>query len=185
MFCFCAIFGSFCNRPSDSKNIKKHVVTAMNPQANGQVEIFNRSLKKFLRSFCNDLTDDWEQYLAPLQLAHNTSLCKSTHTSPYFLVFGQQPSMPWSLQLDTYSQSEASSKFRLLQYARTFAADSNEEACKAYSIIRRPLLVVLQLVTWFWYITPLLPKVLILNCPAHGRLPSRWTVFMPIMHTWW
>ena len=113
--------------------VRKHMVSALNPQANGQVEIFNKSLKKFLRCFVNELTDDWVPYLPALQLAHNTSVSKSTYATPHSLVFGQEPAMPWSLQLNTYSQSDAAVKYRLLQHARNLAVERNEEARKAYA----------------------------------------------------
>ena len=129
--------GEFCSRILKEllqlTGVKKHVVSALNPQGNGQVEIFNKSLKKFLRCFVSELTDDWEAFLAPLQLAHNTSLCKSTHTTPYSLMFNQEPSMPWSLQLTTYSQTDSAQKFRMLQYTRQMAIDRNVEARKAYT----------------------------------------------------
>ena len=40
--------------------------------------------------------------------------------------------MPWSLQLDTYSQSDAVVKYHLLQHTRTLAVESNEKACQEY-----------------------------------------------------
>ena len=151
--------------------VKKHVVSALNPQGNGQVEIFNKSLKKFLRCFVSELTDDWEAFLAPLQLAHNTALCKSTHTTPYSLMFNQEPSMPWSLQLTTYSQTDSAQKFRMLQYTRQMAIDRNVEARKAYTRAynERASSRTFQLETRSLCIILLPPRVLILNCTARGR----------------
>ncbi len=43
------------------------------PQCNAQVEVFNQNVKKYLASFMDDTTLDWEIFLLALMLSYNTS----------------------------------------------------------------------------------------------------------------
>ena len=61
------------------------------------MERFNREMKDYLTAFVAPDTLNWEDFLKPLQLAHNTALNRSTCMTPYFVVFSQDPTLPWSL----------------------------------------------------------------------------------------
>jgi hypothetical protein len=51
-----------------------HLTTSSHhPQCNIQAEVANKTITKYLSSFCDDSTLDWELYLAPLMFAYNTS----------------------------------------------------------------------------------------------------------------
>ena len=56
-------------------NINNHIVTPYHPQSNGQVERFNKDMKKYLRTMLDDTTN-WVAFLKPLQFAHNTAVSK-------------------------------------------------------------------------------------------------------------
>jgi len=43
------------------------------PQCNAQVEVFNKTVKKFLQSFVDDTTLNWETFLPALAISYNTS----------------------------------------------------------------------------------------------------------------
>ena len=95
-------------------NIAKHLYTLMgidhlttsprHPQCNSQAEVVNKTIAKYLQSFVNDTTLDWELYLAPLMFSYNTSLHKSIHNTPYFLTFGMEPRAPHFPQPDHSSK---------------------------------------------------------------------------------
>jgi hypothetical protein len=64
------------------------------PQCNSQAEVANKTITKYLASFCDDSTLDWELYLAPLMFSYNTSFHRSIKSLPFFLTFGMEPSLP-------------------------------------------------------------------------------------------
>ena len=53
---------------------------------NGQVERYNRTILAMLRNYVNENQDDWDQYVKALTYACNTSLHRSTGTTPFELV---------------------------------------------------------------------------------------------------
>ena len=66
-------------------------VTTYHPQANGQVERYNRTLAAMLRSYVNDHQDDWDQYAEALTYAYNNHVHRSTRTTPFDLVLTRPP----------------------------------------------------------------------------------------------
>ena len=114
--------------------IDKHVVSPYHPMANGQVERFNRDMRKYLLTILND-TSDWVSFLKPLQFAHNSALNKSTNFTPHYLTFLQHPRFPDSLENSkiNYSTSYSADAYKRLQYAHRLVYQNNEEARKAYT----------------------------------------------------
>ncbi len=85
----------FANKMSDELytllQMKHQTTSARHPQCNSQVERFNQTIAKYLNSFVNSTTLDWELYLAPLMLCYNTSFHRSVQNTPYFLTYGMEP----------------------------------------------------------------------------------------------
>ncbi len=115
-------------------DINKHVVTPYHPMANGQVERFNRDMRKYLTTMLDD-TSEWALYLKPLQFAHNTALSKSTKFTPHYLTFLDHPRLPETVSQTqtTYSCSYSADAFRRMQYAYKLVYDNNEAARIAYT----------------------------------------------------
>jgi hypothetical protein len=113
---------------------EKHVVSPYHPMANGQVERFNRDMRKYLMTMVED-TSDWVSYLKPLQFAHNTAINKSTKFTPHYLTFLSDPRLPDTLDYKhvTYSPTYAADAYRRLQYAYKTVYSNNEEARNAYT----------------------------------------------------
>ena len=65
--------------------------TPHHPQCNSQAEVANKTIAKYLASFCDDSTLDWERYLAPLMFSYNTSFHRSIKNTPFYLTFGMEP----------------------------------------------------------------------------------------------
>ena len=64
------------------------------PQCNAQVELFNKNVKKFLQSFVDDTTLNWETFLPTLAISYNTSYHSTIATTPFELLFGEKVWLP-------------------------------------------------------------------------------------------
>jgi hypothetical protein len=88
----------FCNQLSEELyrliRMEHHTTTARHPATNSQAEVANKTIAKYLASFVDDSTLDWEMYLAPLMFSYNTSFHRSVKNTPYFLTYGQEPRIP-------------------------------------------------------------------------------------------
>jgi hypothetical protein len=88
----------FCAKRSDElfKRLGTNHLTTLphHSQCNSQAEVANKTIAKYLASFCDDSTLNWELYLAPLMFYYNTSFHRSIKSSPFFLTFGMEPQLP-------------------------------------------------------------------------------------------
>ena len=115
-------------------NIDHHVVTPYSPQSNGQVERFNKDMKRYLLTMLDDTTN-WVAFLKPLQFAHNTAVSKSTHFTPHYLTFLSDPRLPDTISAPnvTYSDTYSADSFRRMQYAYKLVYENNVEARQVYA----------------------------------------------------
>jgi hypothetical protein len=75
-------------------NFEHTKTTLAHPQCNTQVEVFNKTVKKYLASFINDTTLHRENFLPALMLSYNTSYHSTIATTPFELLFGNKPQLP-------------------------------------------------------------------------------------------
>ena len=130
----------FCSKLSDQlyKLMKiDHLTTSpYHPQCNSQAEIVNKTIAKYLSSFVDESTLDWEIYLPPLMFAYNTSMHSTTKFSPFFLTFGQKPRAPHFPSPDIsrvfYGESTIDEMWLRLQQARKVAIANNEQVRDDY-----------------------------------------------------
>jgi len=71
--------------------------TSFHPQTDGATERVNRTLEQMLRGFVNDVQDDWDLLLTPLEFAYNNSTQTATGYTPFFMNSGRHPFLPASL----------------------------------------------------------------------------------------
>ena len=116
--------------------IKHSTTTPGHPQCNAQAEVFNKTMAKYLASFVDNSTLDWEQYLPALQFSYNTSYHSTIATTPFELLYGMKartPSLPGQdIQRKFYGESFASERLQILQKAREIAKQHIEEKQKEY-----------------------------------------------------
>ena len=74
--------------------------TPYHPQCDGLTERFNRTLQPMIAAYLNERKDDWDDKLAALQFAYNTSVHATTNCSPFELVYGRIPKLPIDLIFD-------------------------------------------------------------------------------------
>ena len=126
----------FANKMSDElyslMKMKHQTTSARHPQCNSQVERFNQTIAKYLNSFVDSTTLDWELYLAPLMLCYNTSFHRSIQNTPFFLTFGMEPRLPTfpgpDIRRAFYGESSAAELYQRLALARNLAAENNLQA---------------------------------------------------------
>ena len=68
--------------------------TAYHPQTNAVTERFNASMKVQISKLEDKHHNNWDDYLAPVVFAYNTSKHKTTQFSPFELLFGRLPQLP-------------------------------------------------------------------------------------------
>ena len=74
--------------------IVKTRTTPYHPQSDRMIERFNRTLLGMLSSGILEEERNWEQILPAVMMAYRTSVHKTTHMSPFKLVFGREVRLP-------------------------------------------------------------------------------------------
>jgi hypothetical protein len=101
------------------------------PQCNAQVEVFNKTVKKFFQSFVDDTTLNWETFLPALAISYNTSYHSTISTTPFELLFGEKARLPSfpneDIQQLHYGETLAAERFNLLQKLRATVHQSATE----------------------------------------------------------
>jgi hypothetical protein len=124
-----------------------HLTTSSHhPQCNSQAEVANKTIAKYLSSFCDDSMLDWELYLAPLMFSYNMSFHRTIKTSPFTLTFGMEPWLPTlptpDLRQKFYGESTTDDLIRKLLLTRDIARRNSkvasEEAERQFNKMAEP-----------------------------------------------
>lgn len=107
------------------------VTTPYYPQANGQVERFNQTLKNCIAIYAEDKPGTWSEFLGSVSWAYNSSLHPITGFSPYYLMFGRIPRLP----MDVFQGNAKDVKFDLDQYQTKLTVHMRD----AYMIVKANL----------------------------------------------
>jgi transposase InsO family protein len=112
-------------------NVRHTKTSPAHPQCNAQVEVFNKTVKKFLQSFVDGTTLNWETFLPALAISYNTSYHSTISTTPFELLFGEKARLPSfpneDIQQLHYGETSAAERFNLLQKLRATAHRSATE----------------------------------------------------------
>jgi hypothetical protein len=117
-------------------NVQHTKTSPTHPQCNSQVEVFNKTVKKFLQSFIDNTTLHWETFLPALAISYITSYHSMIATTPFELLFGEKArllSFPnEDMQQIHYGETSAAERFNLLQKIRakahSFAIEHGEKS---------------------------------------------------------
>jgi transposase InsO family protein len=117
--------------PFQLLNVRHTKTSPAHLQCNAQVEVFNKTVKKFLQSFVDDMTLNWETFLPALAISYNTSYHSTISTTPFELLFGEKARLPSfpneDIQQLHYGETSAAERFNLLQNLRAKAHQSSTE----------------------------------------------------------
>ena len=91
--------------------------TPYNPQSNGLIERFNRTLGQILQKRSMEEKEDWDQYLPAALFAYRTIKQASTQQTPFFLLYGYEPKTPFDMDYHIYERN--SPKFEAILKHRT------------------------------------------------------------------
>lgn len=78
------VFKDFCRK----HNIQHVLIAAGSPQANGQVERFNRTIKAMISKIMDERGKNWNEFLHNVQFASNNTYNRSIKNTPSMLLFG-------------------------------------------------------------------------------------------------
>jgi hypothetical protein len=77
--------------------IKLLFSTTCHPQADGQIEVVNKTLSPLLRTIIQKNLKNWEDGLPFIEFAYNRSVHSTTDFSPFEIVYGFNPLIPLDL----------------------------------------------------------------------------------------
>jgi hypothetical protein len=81
----------FWRRLSSRLQTALHPSSAWHPQTDGQTEIINAAVNKYLRAFTSFAQDDWYDWLPLAEFAMNNQVNETTGVSPFFANYGFNP----------------------------------------------------------------------------------------------
>uniref|UniRef100_A0A2N9GBC9 Integrase catalytic domain-containing protein n=1 Tax=Fagus sylvatica TaxID=28930 RepID=A0A2N9GBC9_FAGSY len=83
-------------------NIKNHYSSPRHPQANGQVEVTNRTLLKQIKTRLEGVKRMWVEELPSVLWAYQTTVRTPTKETPFKLTFGTEAVIPVEIGLTTF-----------------------------------------------------------------------------------
>jgi len=88
---------------ANALDIKLHFTLGYHPEADGQTEHTNQTLKQFLRIYCNYQQLDWSRLLLLAKFVYNNMPSSTTGVSPFYANKGYHPKM--HLQVENNAQT--------------------------------------------------------------------------------
>ena len=125
-----AILKEICKR----LNIEQMYTTPGHPASNGMAERVNRKLLNYLRKY-HEKEIAWEEQLPYAAFALNTTFNESTGYSPFYVIYGNDPVLPYDLVVKgprSLSERPGADLHRRLAKAYETVLENNHEAFIAY-----------------------------------------------------
>ncbi|GLB41115.1 putative retrotransposable element tf2 155 kda protein type 1-like [Lyophyllum shimeji] len=122
--------------------IKLSTSTAYHPQSDGQTERVNQELEQYLRVFCNERQDDWDDLLPEAEFQYNNHVHSATKFTPFMLDTGRNPRMgfePRPLNSNNETANEFFKRMKLAQEeAKAALAKAKDDMARYYDQRRIP-----------------------------------------------
>lgn len=84
--------------------INKTRTSPYQPQSDGMIERFNRTLLSMLSFYVDDNQQNWDVLLPYVMMAYRSSVHSSTDFTPYKVLFGQEMVLPVYIMMDVDGQ---------------------------------------------------------------------------------
>ena len=91
-------FRDFCSQ----LGIRNHYSSTAHPQANGQVEVTNRSLLKIIKTRLEGAKGIWPEEIPSVLWAYRTTARTPTGETPFQLTYGNEAIIPAEIELTSY-----------------------------------------------------------------------------------
>ena len=121
----------------DKLQVKRTTTPTYNPQSNGNLERFHRTLNTLIRIFCDREDPEWERYLPSATLAYNTKQHSSTGITPYSGMFGRECRLPIDLIIPTPDDKSKDINVHVRETLDRFKKMYNHVRNKNNAVIRR------------------------------------------------
>ena len=112
--------------------VRRRLSTAFRPQTDGQTERQNQTLEQYLRCYCDYAQGDWAGKLALAEFSYNNSTHETTGHSPFYLLYGYQPTIDVSLADAGQQDGSATSRVEILQREREELRATLQRAVEAH-----------------------------------------------------
>ncbi|MBW0519236.1 hypothetical protein O181_058951 [Austropuccinia psidii MF-1] len=83
---------SFWTQLCQQLKISRHISTEFHPETDGQTERVKQILEQYLRMYVSYHQNDWHTWLPLVEFAYNNEEHSSTKQSPFFTIYGRNPS---------------------------------------------------------------------------------------------
>jgi hypothetical protein len=121
-------------------NVQHSKTSPYHPQCSAEVEVLDKTVKKYLALYIDDSTLNWDEWLPALMLTYNTSYHSTIATTPFELLFGIKPRLPLlpapDIERHPYSETFDAEYLQMLQkackLAQQAAADQGEKYKLSY-----------------------------------------------------
>ncbi|GLB36639.1 putative retrotransposable element tf2 155 kda protein type 1-like [Lyophyllum shimeji] len=122
--------------------IKLSTSMVYHPQSNGQMERVNQELEQYLRVFCNERQDDWDDLLPEAEFQYNNHVHSVTKYTLFMLDTGRNPCMgfePQPLNSNNEMANEFFERMKLAQKeAKAALAKAKDDMARYYDQRRIP-----------------------------------------------
>lgn len=98
-------------------DITQHHTSAYHPKTNGLVERQNSTLAQSLRTYCNNAQNKWPELVPSILMAYRKSpSMHSTEFSPFFLLFGEEMTLPYDVALEPLENMSRDAKAYIKEF---------------------------------------------------------------------
>ena len=105
--------------------IQQNISTAYHPRTDGQSERTNQWLEQYLRFWANERQNNWADYLALAEFAHNNWTNESTRETPFRLLMGYHPRTNWTDKISPIPRVET--RLRTIEGDKTTGTRTNAD----------------------------------------------------------
>ncbi len=110
----------------DKLNSTHKFSTSYHPQSQGYVERVNGTVKKIIRKYVDNDQRNWSDVIPYVQFAYNCTMNSTTKFSPYELLFGRLPVLPFEVGID-YSTRGMEQSIKNMQEWNVIARRNTED----------------------------------------------------------